>query len=186
MKKLIVAMLFGLMMLCVRGANAQTVQVPQQQAASWKGSNINAYYRYTGIDLDIQGGAGYSFDTYSKANDSILGFGRMRVGVLHIPRYPFAISLGPTVEMNNINGIIWGFQGEIMDFGMGAWARAGVGMDYRTHPQINAALGWSLFGAEVRFTGDGAGIDPYHRESVAVLGVVRIPIGFLGYVASRK
>lgn len=185
MKQLIVAMVFGMLMVLGGVANAQTVQVPQKQNAEWHGSDINSYYRYTGIDLDLQGGVGYSFDTYSKANNTILGFGRMRIGVLHIPKYPFAIMVGPTIEASNL-GVVWGGQAEVMDFGIGVWARAGVGLDYRTHPQLNAALGWSLFGVEVRYAGDGAGIDPYHRESLAVLGVVRIPIGFLGYVASRK
>lgn len=186
MKKLMNAMLFGIIMFFGAAASAETVNVPQQQhASSWQGSNINSYYKYIGLDLDLQGGAGYTFDTYSKSNNTILGFGRMRVGILYIPRYPFAISLGPTVEVNNL-GIIWGGQAEVMDFGMGIWGRVGAGMDYRTHPQLNAAIGWSLFGVEGRYTGDGAGIDPYHRESYSVLAVIRIPIGFLGYVASRK
>lgn len=144
--------------------------------------SMNDFYRYIGPDVDLQGGLGYQYDTTAAIRNTVLGFGRLRMGAMWIPTYPWVFSVGPTVELNTSTLPVWGTQVEVMNFGAGLWLRGGVGLDYSAHPHFNAALGWSLVGVEL----NGFSAGPYDTHGgVAVLATVRIPIGFLGYVLSR-
>jgi hypothetical protein len=189
MKNWIMALMFGLVMAFGVSANAQTVKVPEEQRSSWRGKSIDDYYRYVGPDIDIQAGVGYHFDTFSKSKDDALGIGRLRVGALYVPKYPWALSAGITVEPNTLSAVVWGTQVEAMHFASGFWLRGGVGADYYVRPHFNAALGYSLFGVEVQGFSQGD-IAPNRfgnqREGIALLGVVRIPIGFILYVFDKK
>src|SRR5690242_20532882 len=152
MKNWITAMMFGLLMLVGGVASAeehQVVRVPQKQESKYRG-DIDGFYRCTGPDIDLQIGGGYHWDTADKNRDTGLGMGRLRVGVLHIPRWPWAFSVGITGELNTISTMDWGLQGEVLHLGSGLWLRAGASADYFLRPHANAAIGYSLFGFEVQ------------------------------------
>lgn len=189
MKQLIAAVVFVAMMVFGVSASAQTVKVPERQAMTWKGKSIDDYYRYVGPDIDIQAGAGYHWDTASKSQDAVLGMGRIRMGVLHIPHWPWAFSAGLTMEPNSLSAIVWGGQAEVLHLGSGLWARAGGGSDIYVRPHFNAAVGYSLIGIEIQgfSAGDFApNVLNDHREGVAILAVGRIPLGYLFYVFNKN
>jgi len=154
----------------------------------WHGQ-VDDFFHYTGFDLDIQAGIGYHFDTRIATNDASNGFVRARIGVLHVPQYPWAIFGGMTLEGNYLSGCVWGLQGELIHQAFGGWIRGGFGSDQYVRPHFNAAIGYSLFGVEVQ----GYSVGPYasesfndKREGIAVMGVVRIPIGYIAYVFSKR
>lgn len=187
MKKFaVLALLCGSFMLSF-DANAQQPQtqpaVQNQPASAWRGK-IDDYYRYVGPDFDLQVGAGYHWDTANKMRSDALGMGRVRVGLLYVPKWPWAFSVGVTGEVNNMPVGIFGGQAEALHLATGWWLRGGGALDHQGRPHFNAALGWSLFGAEVQGFSVGNSNDP--REGVALLATVRVPVGYLIYVLSKK
>jgi hypothetical protein len=193
MKKFVMAMLMGTLMVVSGIVNAQTVQAPQKQSTEWHGKDVDSYYKAFTWDIDIQGGIGYSWDAHSKQNDFILGFGRVRAGILWVPKYPWLVAAGPIVEFNNFGtphqtnlAAAIGGQVELMNFGMGWWLRAGPQIDNVARPSMVGAVGWSFFGIEGRYTGNWGDIDQTHNENYALLATLRLPIGFIGYVMSKQ
>ena len=163
-------------------AASSAVSVEAQTTPTITTHSVNDFYRYLGPELDLQGGVGYQYDTTAALRNTILGMGRLRVGGLWIPTYPWVFSFGPTLELNTSTLPVWGAQVEVLNFGAGLWLRGGGGLDYSAHPHYNVALGWSLVGVEV--SGYSAG--PYDTHGgVAVLGTLRLPLGFIGYVFNR-
>lgn len=149
-------------------------------SAQTKTRTIDDFYRYGGPDIDLQGSLGYHWDTVSR--DAILGLGRLRGGYMWVTGYPWIVSAGVTMEINSYTSPVWGGQLEIMNFGAGLWARAGVGADYQAHPHFNGAIGWSLFGVEL----SGFTASPFDsRQGFAVLGTIRIPVGFIIYTVKK-
>ena len=171
-------------------SNAQTVTVPKTAQPSWQGKSIDEYYKYVGPDLDIQGGVGYNWNMTHGENSMPMGFLRVRTGVLWVPRWPWALSVGMTVEGNNLpsfqngNGTLSvGGQFEGLHVGSGLWFRGGVSTDSQARPHFNAAFGHSLFGVELQTVSSGPN---GYNDNVAVLGTLRIPLGFVFYVAEKS
>lgn len=186
----VASILFGLILTSTQKADAQTVNVPQSSQASWRGGSIDNYYRYVGPDLDIQGGVGYNWNTTHADQNDILGFVRVREGVLWVPHWPWAFAAGMTVEANNLPSfqgtrgtISIGGQFEAIHIGSGLWFRAGTSVDGQARPHFNAAVGQSLFGIELQTV--NAGPNGYDNN-VAVLGTLRIPLGFVFYVIEKS
>jgi hypothetical protein len=111
----------------------------------------------------------------------------MRFGALWVPTWPWALTLGGTVEVNNLPVGIGGVQAEALHLGSGLWVRAGAGMDPFARPHMNAAAGWSIFGLEVsgfpRNSVVTNGQDP--REAVSLFATIRIPLGYVFYVFAK-
>lgn len=184
----IVPVLFGLAL--TSPADAQTVTVPKASQPSWQGKSIDEYYRYVGPDLDIQGGVGYDWNLSHNENSMVMGFLRVRTGVLWVPRWPWAFAAGMTVEGNNLpsfsnaNGTVTlGGQFEALHVGSGLWFRGGVSADGQARPHFNAAFGHSLFGVELQTVSSGPN---GYNDNVAVLGTLRIPLGFVFYVFDKS
>lgn len=171
-------------------ASAQTVTVPKASHPTWQGKSIDEYYRYVGPDLDIQGGVGYNWNTTHAENDGVIGFMRLRTGVLWIPHWPWAFAAGMTVEGNNLPSfpssnvtLSLGGQFEALHMGSGLWLRAGVSGDGQARPHFNAAFGHSLFGVELQAGGSGPN---GYNDNIAVLGTLRIPLGYVFYVFDKS
>lgn len=168
--------------LITASAFTTNVEAQTQPITTTTVHSIDDFYRYLGPDVDLQVGAGYHWETVNANQDTTLGMGRLRLGYLWVTGYPWAVSAGMTLELNTTTTPVWGLQAEVLNLGAGVWLRGGGGLDYQVRPHYNMALGWSIAGVEV----DGFAMGPYdNRQGVAVLGVVRIPLGYLGYVVSK-
>jgi hypothetical protein len=142
------------------------------------------YYRATTLDFDVQLGGGYFFGGPGRG----VGFVRARAGVL-FASWPIFFSLGTTYELNNLSAATYGLQAEVMFIDSGFWAQAGPMVD--GHGQFGGMLsvGWSLFGVEAQYRGyDDVLFDrgTHDGYGFALLGKVRIPIGFLLYAHGRR
>lgn len=152
----------------------------------YRGS-IDAYYKYTGLDLDISGGGGYHWGT----NDQKAGiaFGRVRGGIMHVS-WPFMYAVGATYEINNMSPAAWGAQAEILHIGAGIWAQVGASVDYKAQFAGIASVGWSMLGIEAQIRGYKDAL-PFTQPNdfgygFTLVGKIRIPVGFILYVLSRK
>ncbi len=142
------------------------------------------YYHATGLDLDVSLGGGFFWGGPGRG----VAFARVRTGVL-FASWPLFVSVGATYELNNLSAATYGLQAEVMLIESGLWAQAGPMVD--GHGQFGGMLsvGWSLFGVEAQYRGydevifDRASHDGY---GFALLGKIRIPLGFVLYARSRR
>jgi hypothetical protein len=149
--------------------------------------DMAAYYRYVGLDLDVSGGGGYFWG--ERKNTSGVGFVKVRGGIMYAS-WPYIYSIGATFESNNLSPAAWGIQAEVTHIGAGVWLQLGGMVDWKARFAGTASVGWSIFGIEAQLRGykdplpDAAPLD--FGYGVAILGKVRIPIGVILYVLSRK
>ncbi len=145
---------------------------------------IDAYYKHTGLDLDVSGGGGYFWGGPGRG----VGFVRVRAGLL-AARWPFIYSIGGTYEANNLSPATFGLQAEITHIGAGIWLQLGGMVDWKAQLGGMASVGWSIFGIEAQIRGyENVLPDPMSKDGYGfqLVGKVRIPIGFILYVLSRK
>lgn len=146
-----------------------------------KTHTINEFYQYVGPDIDFQGGVGFHWEINNVDQNTVLGMGRVRLGLLYFPGYPWAIAGGPTFEINTTTNPVWGLQAEVLNMGAGLWFRGGGGMDYNARYHYNMALGWSIVGIEIN--GFGLGYD--NRSGTSVIATLRIPVGYIIYIINK-
>ena len=154
--------------------------------SKFRGS-IDEYYKYTGIDLDVSGGGGYFWG--QNGFGAGVGFGRVRAGIMAV-RWPFMYAVGATYEINNLSPAAWGVQAEILHIGAGIWAQLGGSVDYKGEFGGMASVGWSMLGIEAQVRGY-KDVLPFAQPNdpgygFALVGKVRIPVGFILYVLTRK
>jgi hypothetical protein len=130
--------------------------------------------RYTTWDLNLEGGAGYSWE----GDNHVTGFGRIRGGLLHVNetdiQAPVFYLLGLTYEFSDFSPATFGLQGEFISLNTGAWFQAGAMIDVQPRPGFMASFGLSLIGAEAQVRWDeNAG--PFF----VILGKLRLPIGII-------
>jgi hypothetical protein len=146
--------------------------------------SMDDYYKANTLDLDISGGGGY----FTGGPGRGVGFARVRAGIL-FARWPISTSIGTTFEVNNLSAATYGLQLEFLHIGMGVWLQLGAMMDGRAQFGGLASLGWSFLGVEAQVRGydqplpDRQANDGY---GFAILGKVRIPLGFILYAMTRK
>ena len=167
-------------------ADAGADAAPEPQGQSKYRGDINSYYRYFGLDLDVSGGGGYHWG--ERGIGRPVGFGKIRGGLMYAT-WPFVYSIGATFESNNLSPAAWGLQAEVTHIGAGIWLQVGGMIDWKAQGAFTAALGWSVFGIEAQLRGyQDALPEPtqYFGYGISILGKVRVPIGFILYVLSRK
>lgn len=157
---------------------------PPAAPASTRRFSLADYYRATRLDLDVSLGGGFFWGGPGRG----VGFARVRTGVM-FASWPLFVSVGATYELNNLSAATYGLQVELMQIDTGLWAQAGPMVD--GHGQLGGMLsvGWSLFGVEAQYRGydevifDRTSHDGY---GFALLGKIRIPLGFILYARSRR
>lgn len=148
--------------------------------------DMDAYYRYFGLDLDVSGGGGYF---WGEGVGRPVGFGKIRGGVMYAT-WPYIYSIGATFESNNLSPLAWGLQAEVTHIGAGIWLQLGGMVDWKARFAGTLAVGWSVFGIEAQLRGYKdvlpEAVPSDFGYGVAILGKVRVPIGVILYVLSRK
>src|SRR5207248_6753736 len=109
--------------------------------------NMDEYYRYFGLDLDVSGGGGYFWG--EKKVERGIGFGRVRGGILYAT-WPFIYSVGATFEANNLSPLNFGVEVEATHIGAGIWVQLGGNLDWKGAPGGHVGVGWSVFGVEAQ------------------------------------
>ncbi len=147
-------------------------------------ANPNDFYRATRFDLDISIGGGYFFGGPGRG----VAFTRVRSGIM-FAGWPLILSLGVTGELNNLSAATYGLQAELLHIETGLWAQVGPSVD--GHGQFGGmvSVGWSIFGVEAQFRGyDDVIFDrgTHDGYAFALMGKIRIPIGFVSYIRSRR
>lgn len=169
------------------GGGPTAPAVPADQSKSAYRGNMDEYYHYFGLDIDLQGGGGY-FWGENKVERGI-AFGRVRGGVLYAT-WPFIYAIGATFEANNLSPLNFGLQVEATHLGAGIWAQLGGSVDWKGQPAGMLSLGWSIFGVEGQIRSYKDALDVAMPSNYGVgfqlVGKVRIPIGFILYVLNKK
>lgn len=163
-------------------AAAATAHADDVVHTRYRGS-LGGYYRATTLDLNLEGGAGYFWGHQSSG----IGFGRVRTGIMFVG-WPVALSIGATFEVNNVSMATYGAQVELTHFEWGFWAQLGALVDGRGNFGGLLSAGWSIFGVEAQVRGYDevrpAAFDGNY--GFALLGKIRIPLGYVFYALSRK
>jgi hypothetical protein len=126
-------------------------------------------------DLNLEGGWGRAFGDSSRP----VGFGRVRGGVLWVHE-PWYSSAGLFYDFSSFTPATFGVQIEQMHLTTGLWVQVGGGVDVQPRPMVMAALGWSLFGAELQYRDFGSVRDV--NAGVAIYATVRIPVSIIARV----
>jgi len=165
--------------LVVAAAPARADDTPQPK---YHGS-IGNYYKATTLDLNLEGGGGYFWGNRSSG----IGFGRVRSGVM-FAGWPLTISVGATFEVNNVSMATYGAQLEFLHVASGFWAQLGPMLDARGNFGGLVSVGWSVFGIEAQVRGyDEVRPSAFQGDyGFALVGKLRIPVGYILYVLSRK
>lgn len=120
-------------------------------------------------DLDVQLGYDWPMDTKGESVGSV----GVRGGVTVI-RGPWFLTGGAGFRYPVPGEPALAVQGELMHSGAGLWAQPGVEVDLSGRLNLQAAVGWSLLGVEVRHDALGS---PAASTSLGLR--LRIPIGLL-------
>jgi len=144
---------------------------------------LSGYYRATMLDLNFEGGGGAFWGN----RDSGVGFGRVRAGVM-FAGWPVTTSFGATFEINNLSMATYGVQFELTHVASGGWFQLGALVDGRGNFGGLASVGFSIFGIEAQVRGyDEVRPSAFDGNyGFALLGKVRIPLGYILYALSRK
>ncbi len=165
--------------LALLAASARADDTPQPK---YRGS-IAGYYRATMLDLNVEGGGGFFWGNRTTG----IGFGRVRSGVM-FAGLPVTMSIGVTFEVNNVSMATYGAQIELLHMESGLWGQLGPTVDAHGNFGGLLSVGWSLFGIEAQVRGyDEVRPASFQGDyGFALLGKIRIPVGFILYVLSRK
>ncbi len=131
--------------------------------------------RRTTWDANVEGAFGATLATPARAS----GFGRARLGVLHI-RDSLYLSAGFTFEASDRIPATFGVQGEALHLETGFWFQTGALLDVRPRPGFMASVGWSVLGFEFQYR-DYETLGP----TAAVYGKLRIPVRIIALALER-
>ncbi len=162
---------------------AQVVAQAQPTPHARYSGTLAGYYRATTLDLNLEGGGGYFWGNQSSA----IGFGRLRTGVM-FAGWPVTTCFGVTFEINNLSAATIGLQAELIHVASGLWAQIGATIDGRANAGAALAVGYALFGIEAQVRGYDE-VRPQTFDGnygFALLGKLRIPLGYIFYALSRK
>lgn len=83
----------------------------------------------------------------------------------------------------------FGVQGELVHISSGMWIEFGGLVDDKAQFGAMASIGWSIFGIEAQVRGYKEVLaDPTTNDGYgfSLVGKIRVPLGFIFYVLSRK
>lgn len=145
--------------------------------------SIAGWYKATMLDLDLEGGGGFFWGNRTSG----IGFGRVRSGIMFV-KLPIAVAIGATFEVNNVSMATYGAQLELLHLETGVWGQLGPTVDGHGNFGGLLSVGWSLFGIEAQVRGYDE-VRPSAFQGgygFALVGKLRIPVGYILYVLSRK